>query len=224
MRSSINDILTANRNFARPNLFEVTINPKGKKLSENQLLLKRLNINCHTAEIPGQNIATGEKDVGYRQYGFQMMYTDLTLGFYVNADMKEVKIFRDWMDQIVRPWNRVGYYDKYKSEMSIKCLDRQQKETMTVRIEDAYPKSLSAIPLQYGSNDEIMNISITFVYRVHTYVFPTEDQNQPRVARSVNAEINKIDPMREIIDPEQNFKFRGDTAGSNDEFDNSEFE
>jgi len=208
--TGISEFLSLNKNFARPNLFEVMItNPKGALGENNAPLVKRLNINCHTAELPGQNLATTEK-TNDRTLVFDKIYSDLTLGFYVNSDMKELKIFHDWQDQIFRPNYRVGYFDRYKADIDIKCLDRQQKGVMSVRLTDAYPKSISAIPLQYGSNDEIMNVSVVFVYRRHDYHWeddaPQSQMQEPHIERLKEAEANKEDKIREGINKSKVFK------------------
>ena len=86
--------------------------------------------------------------------------------------MKEIKVFQDWTDLMINPsTNQVGYYDKYKSDVHIINLDRQQKKTLTTTLYEAYPKTISALDMSYGSNDEIMSISVTFTYRYYTQVF-----------------------------------------------------
>ena len=163
--------------FARPNLFEVTIfDPKSKNVTG--AVGQRLKFSCYQATIPGMNIATTDKDQGYRSMAYQKIYEDVSLGFYVHGDMKELKVFQDWMQIMIDPTdNHVGYYDDYVGIIDIKTLSRsgtQEKGnnvTMTTTLHDAYPKSLSVVGLDYGANDEVIKIDVTFTYRTYTQTF-----------------------------------------------------
>jgi hypothetical protein len=157
--------------FARPNLFEVSITPK-EKVKINGHFKSRLVFNCFQADIPGLSIATVDRDKSYRGIAYQKLYEDVTLGFYVNVDMKEIKFFQNWMEIIVRPEdNHVGFYNDYVGTVEIKNLDRQQETVLTTKLHDAYPKSLSAVNLDYGTTDTVMTISITMTYRHYTQEF-----------------------------------------------------
>ena len=91
--------------FARPNLFRVKIAKVG---ATDQSTFR---INCYQAQIPGSNIATTEKDSGFRSAAYHKLYADIILGFYCSADMKELQFFQYWIDMIVDPkTNRKGYY------------------------------------------------------------------------------------------------------------------
>ena len=50
-------------------------------------------------------------------------------------------------------------------------LNRQQNKVLTTTLFDAFPKSVGAVDLAYGSNDEVMSISVTFTYRYYEQVF-----------------------------------------------------
>ena len=163
-KSPIDEFKTRMSSFARPNLFEVTIFAKPDNVNKN--LQERLRFSCYQATIPGMNIATTEKDPGYRSIAYQKIYEDVTLGFYVHGDMKELKVFQDWMKLMIHPENNhVGYYDDYTSTVEIKNLDRQQKKVLTTTLFDAYPKSMEAISLDASANDDVMKVNVVFTYR-----------------------------------------------------------
>ena len=82
-------------NLARPNLFKVHIFTNGVK-SPSMDFKKGLVMKCHTASIPGLTIATTDNDSVYRGVAYQKLYEDITLGFYVNSNMEELKIFQKW--------------------------------------------------------------------------------------------------------------------------------
>ena len=169
---SIHDFIgMTDASFARPTLFEVMIHPKG---TSNENLKRRMNLNCHTASIPGLSIATtdGQADGGYRGLAYKKIYGAFSATFYLHEDMKELKIFQDWMKLMIRPEdNHVGFYDDYISTIIIKKLDRQQNSVLLTTLYDAYPKSVSSLELGYGSTDAVMSVSVEFNYRHYTQTF-----------------------------------------------------
>ena len=170
MSTKLDDFKSRMTSFARPNLFEVAIFAKPDNV--NKSLLERLRFSCCTASIPGLAISTTEKDEGYRSIAYQKIYEDVTLGFYVHGDMKELKVFQDWMKLMIHPENNhVGYYDDYKSTVEIKNLDRKNKKVLTTTLFDAYPKSLETIALDNGMNDEVMKVNVVFTYRHYKQKF-----------------------------------------------------
>jgi len=114
--------------FARPNLFRVTI---GEVQTAYQ---PQFRINCYQAQIPGSNIATTDKDLGFRSAAYHKLYADIILGFYCSENMQELQFFQEWIDRIVDPvTNRKGYYSNdvsnpeergYTSTITIEHLSR----------------------------------------------------------------------------------------------------
>ena len=222
MSTKINEFKSLMTSFARPNLFQVSIQPR------NQEANARMNINCYSASIPGLSTATTEKDQHYRSIAYQKIYEDVTLGFYVHEDMREIKYIQDWMSRMIRPQdNHVGFYDDYIGTVEITTIARGgqsrgphghvpvrsgdgsvvgrpahrpygtadvggshidqwgtnsgtshspsmgehssygQRKTLTTTLYDAYPKSIEAIALDYGTNDDIMKFNAVFTYRYY---------------------------------------------------------
>ena len=161
MKNTLDNFKTQMTSFARPNLFEVLIIPP----VGNQNNIQRMNIACHTCNVPGKTILTTDKDMpqaGYKSIAYQKTYEDVTMQFYLHADMKELKVFQDWMQIMIDPTdNHVGYYDDYVSTVEIKNLDRQQKKVLTTTLIDAYPKTLETISLDAGANDDVMKVNVT---------------------------------------------------------------
>lgn len=178
MGTTLDNFKSKMTSFARPNLFEVEITPRGDKNIPTSLN-HRLNLNCHTCSIPGLSIATSEKDTpqtGYNSVAYQKIYEDVNMIFYVHGDMKELEVFEEWMKLMVSPTNNhVGFYDNYKSTVTIKNIDRQQKKVLTTTLFEAYPKTVSSIDLNFGSTDEVMNVSVTFTYRYYTKEFSEKE-------------------------------------------------
>ena len=213
-------------NLARPNLFKVHIFTNGVK-SPSMDFKKGLAFKCHTATIPGLDIATTDKDFSYRSYGYQKMYADVSLSFYCGEELRELEFLQNWMKLIIQPSdNRVGYYNDYIGNIDIIKLDRQQKPVMTTHLIDAYPKNISALELGYGTNDEVMSVSATFTYRYYTQIFGEKQEpvgrglNQITPVQRKNITAGIID--RTLTQEQRKDIFDGDTVGSNDEFESSE--
>ena len=230
-----------NANFARPNLFRVDISRNNP--SNSSAIRERLSFVCNTAQIPGLTMVATDKDIAYRSTVRQKTYDDITLAFHCNDDMLELEYFQDWMGAMVNhETNRVGFYNDYIGTLTISKLSGQSKvinggeatepnaTTLVTIINEAYPKRIEPLALDYSNNGSLIPLNINFASRTYEQKWiPLNSETeeiigQPFVANSVDTKANKKNPMNEILDKTQNFKFRGDTAGSNDEFDNSEFE
>jgi hypothetical protein len=204
----LDDFKSRMTSFARPNLFEVVVYAKPNSINKD--LLDRLKFSCCTASIPGLTISTTEKDEGYRSIAYQKIYEDVSLGFYVHGDMKELKVFQDWMKLMINPKNNhVGYYDDYKSTVEIKNLDRQQKKVLTTTLYDAYPKSLEAIALDAGQNDEVMKVNVSFTYRHYKQKFggkqetvglptSTEEDTTETSAEDISDALVPVNPLLKV--------------------------
>ena len=132
--------------FARPNLFRVTI---GDIQSAYQ---PSFRINCYQAQIPGSNIATTDKDTGFRSAAYHKLYADIILGFYCSENMQELEFFQGWIDRIVDPiTNRKGYYGDnigaggdveygYTSTVTIEHLSRLSSKGGKHNLEQTAPK------------------------------------------------------------------------------------
>jgi len=224
-------------NFASPNLFRVEIT-SNNPLGTNSSIRERLSLVCHNAQIPGLTMVATDKDMTYRSNVRQKTYDDITLAFHCNDDMLELKYFQDWMESMVDPaTNRVGFYNNYIGTITVHKLSKQLNKnntadsnatTLVTVINEAYPKRIEPLSLDY-SGTGVMSLSVNFSYRNYYQKWVSlkaaespEIRGEPIAARSVDTEANKRNPMTEILDKTQNFKFRGDTAGSNDEFESSE--
>jgi hypothetical protein len=164
---SISDFQVNMMNFARPNLFRVEIyNSQGSSNFARDFTFK-----CHTCSIPGLDIATTDKDMGYRSFAYQKIYNDVSMSFYCRENMLELKYFQDWMKKIIKPEdNHVGYYSSYISNIKIIKLDRQQEKSMETTLIDAYPKSVEGLELSFGSSD-VMSVNVNFTYRYYEQTF-----------------------------------------------------
>ena len=165
--STIFDFQAEMKGFMRPNKFTVQI---GATKAGSR---KRFAISCFQCQIPGNVIATTDKDIGFRSVAYQTIYSDVIFGFYADDKMRELKFWQDWIESIHdRKTNRWAYYDDYKSEITITPINREGLNVATWTLHDAYPKQVDPIQLDYGTNDAIMTINTTITYRYfeHEYL------------------------------------------------------
>ena len=205
------------KGFARPNLFRVNIS--AVKASEQF----KYEMGCFQAQIPGHNIATTDKDIGKRSVAYQKIFSDVILGFYVSANLTELKFWQAWIDRIVRSDpNRHNYYDDYIGTIKITQINRYGEDVATWTLHDAYPKQIDPIQLDYGTNDAVMTCNATITYRHftvewHTVVNVIKKEDSPSgkeevlYARSSDTDLNKIHPMLEILLDKQSWKLQDGT-------------
>ncbi len=189
---------TMSKGFARPNLFKVEIS---KIKADKQPLYQ---MSCFQAQIPGHNIATTDKDIGFRSIAYQKIFSDVILGFYVDADLNQLRFWQDWIDTIInKRTNHHNYYDKYVGTVKVTQQNRSGVDVATWTLHDAYPKQVDPIQLDYGTNDAVMTCNATITYRYFDVVWHTvakkETKEAPAIyAHNVRTDLNKTNPMTEI--------------------------
>lgn len=125
---------------------------------------------CDQIQLPGTNFNTNQ----IRTYGesinapYERLYEDINMSFYVDTDLNVKSFFDRWMQNIQDPTSRTFmYYKEYISEITIEVQDIQNKTRYTMRLFDAFPKSIGAVQLDYNAKD-IMKLSVNFVYKYYT--------------------------------------------------------
>ena len=63
-----------------------------------------------------------------------------------------------------RTWN-VSFYNNYVSEVQIYLLDKQDQRRYGIRLHEAYPKTIGAVPLNQAPATEIIKIPVSFAFR-----------------------------------------------------------
>lgn len=152
------------KGIARINRFTVDLSPP-RALQENT---KRMLLFCEKASLPGVNFAT----TANRSYGetreivYDRMFDPITLTFHVDRNMTVKMVFDEWMNYIVNPSDRtVGWYNDYVTPMTIRIQDLEDKTTYLVQLMEAYPKTIQAVSLDAGSNNDTMRLDVTFQYK-----------------------------------------------------------
>ena len=138
---------------------------------------------CDEAQLPNVNTATGSQTglytgLGNVDYPHTKVFTELQLGFTLDANLTLLKFLNAWYGYIFPndgiAENRVTRV-RYKSQYTgtIKIIKSElgpnsptQRQPITYVLEQAYPYAIDAVPLQYGSS-QITKVTAQFKYQRH---------------------------------------------------------
>lgn len=150
----------------------------------------KVGIMCAEATLPTSSFATSEVKDNYQginqQFAHTRIYVESDFSFYIDQDYNVLKFFEGWMDYISGDDNFMGitrgddanYYKRFNYPMNRdnkigyksgaltitkfeKNLD--PKKSITYEFVNAFPKSITSIPVQYGAAD-ILKVNVQFAY------------------------------------------------------------
>jgi hypothetical protein len=111
-----------------------------------------------------------------QEFAHSRLYTDIDFSFYIDKDYTLLRIFEGWMDYITsgaetevgdlqKPfYRRMRYPDTYKvSSMYISKFEKNLDRTISYQFINTFPKSITPIPVTYGSAD-LLKVSVSFNY------------------------------------------------------------
>ena len=169
------------------------------RLTDDQFVSRKLGLLCSDASLPTSSYATAEvKDnfVGVTQeFAHTRLYADTDFTFYVDKNYDSIKFFEAWMDYIsgaAAPqstdkgyFRRMAYPDYYKvSEMSITKFERNiSGEQLKYTFINAFPKSMTAIPVAYGAAD-LLKVTVSFNY--DRYIMDRENVLTPLKPKDIS--------------------------------------
>ena len=159
-----------------------------------------VNMLCDEAQLPNVQAAVASVTGRYLgegavYYPHTRLYSDLSLGFLLDADLTPLKFFTAWHDYIfgegdlktysgtignatnvtARQFNRINrvqYSDFYVSNMRIMKTEPTStaangRAPIVYILENCYPYSIDAVPLSYGTS-QVTRATINFYYSRHT--------------------------------------------------------
>ena len=138
---------------------------------------------CDEAQLPNINTATGTVNglytgLGNIDYPHTKVFTELQLGFMLDADLSVLKYLNSWYNSIFvengtseSRTTRVKFRDQYTGTIKITKAETgpespTQRKPITYVLEQAYPYAIDAIPLQFGSS-QITKVTAQFKYQRH---------------------------------------------------------
>lgn len=144
---------------ARPNLFEVRI----PDLSEDFSLM------CKAAQIPGATIGTVEVPYFGRavKLAGNRTFADWTITVINDEDYSIRHAFTEWMARINGHETNVagGLANDYFADVEVIQYGKDGDAKQSFKLIGAFPTDLSAIELDWGSNDAIEEYQVTFAYQ-----------------------------------------------------------
>ena len=161
--------------------------------AERAQLNESLMFMCDEAQLPNVNSATGTQNgvltgIGSVDYPHTRIFTEIQLSFMLDANLSLLKFFNNWysrifMDPIKQPGQtlspsnratRLSYRSGYATTIRITKTepgpeDAAQRKPITYVLENAWPYSIDAVPLQFGSS-QITRLTVNFKYERHQII------------------------------------------------------
>ena len=183
---------------ARPNLFEVVLTGVP---AIGQLSLEDFTFKCKSAQIPGSTLGVVTVPYFGREVKFvgNRTFADWTVTIINDEDFKVRKFFERWMNVInSHETNTRGAGFNQPNSYVGQAVVRQYTKTgqsptsLQYKFVDIFPTDLSAIDLDWGSNDTIEEFTVNFTYQYWTSsVTPSSGQAvQVQNAQPDAADIN----------------------------------
>ena len=139
---------------------------------------RKSGILCSEASLPASAFTTGEVKGDFmgvpQEFAHTRIYTDIDFIFYIDENYTNLRIFEGWMDYISSGANvsqgqkgfyrRVQYPDSYKCDtMYITKFEKNYRRRLDYQFINAFPKSITSIPVSYGSA-EVLKVTVSFNY------------------------------------------------------------
>ena len=221
-RSSISSFLayvSKNGGMSTSTNFIVESGFSAGALNQNEAML----FLCDEAQLPNINTATGTQNgvltgIGSVDYPHTRIYTEIQLSFMLDANLSLLKYFNEWYAKIFEDdggsihsddfsislknrATRVRYRSEYATEIKITKAEpgpqgADQRKPITYVLENAWPYSIDAVPLQFGSS-QITRLTVNFKYERHQIVH-RDIRYFPNITKG---QVKKIDQGLDFDDP-----------------------
>lgn len=145
---------------------------------------------CHSAELPGESIATVQQKIYgvIEKYPVMAGYNDINLGFYTyGSGIEQTRnYFLSWMTSITgrheqrksnngSPKGLTTYNVQYKSEYARDIIITQYAISghplLQVKLIDAFPISINQARLSWQDQNSALSLAVTFAYTEYEYLF-----------------------------------------------------
>lgn len=126
-----------------------------------------VSLMCSAASVPGQTVMTNELryfgEATERPHGIS--YAPVSLTFYIDNDLSAKRYFDTWTNLVFNKSTReLGYYDTYTRDIEIVVYNKDEKEVDRIKLYEAYPKSISELPLDFNQNSTMI-LTVQLVYK-----------------------------------------------------------
>lgn len=177
--------------LARPNKYAVKIlgAPVGRD--------RYIEYMAESVSFPGQNLRASTDLLRYgpqREVAHAMTYGPFNITFMCTTGMPEKLWFESWQDEMVNKdtWE-AKFYEEYVAKIELIALDRNENDTYTCTVYEAFPKTITAQEFSYGSNGAYQTVSVEFAYRWWDAVgTPPSPTAVPSLMTPAVAELNPV--------------------------------
>ena len=172
--STLNDfIANIKSGLANTSHFSVVVKPPVAIANDNNIKanMEKVLLFCEQVSLPGVSYVSNPIRAFGETYEipYEKTYEPITLSFYVDADMNVKRLFDKWINLIQDTTTRTfSYPDTYISDtLDILIYDKSDKNTYVCKLHRCFPKTVSAIQMDYNSHD-VMKLNVTFSYKYYT--------------------------------------------------------
>jgi hypothetical protein len=134
---------------------------------EQSFDLRKVMLYCDSITLPSLTVETAQaKTFGeFREMPYNKLFDNITMSFYVDNSMQVKLLFDQWMNSIQDPITRTfNYYKTYTTDLNIDVFDVAEKQRYQLVLYEAYPKSISAVQMDY-SNKDVMKLQVSMNYK-----------------------------------------------------------
>ena len=206
---TLNEILglgNSTDGMSRKNRYEVTLYPptgaRGSRGNTTNVFSKIMGdllgdgtvratgLRCESISLPGRNMdSTSDSNIygPEREIVTGYSFGDINATFQCSSDMREKKYWETWQRLTYNPKTfDIGYYNDYVGTVDIHTLDEQEKRRYGCRLVEAWPKTIAAQELSYGTVNTYQTVTVTIAYRY--WINLTDESSEPRSIGSRIAE------------------------------------
>ncbi len=209
----LNDIISgfhSKDGYAQPNRYEIIIAPPSKlnlgggnkqnffaslMQTTSGSDLRRISLRASSVTLPGRNLATSQESNVYgpdREIVEGVTYADdISISFQASSDLAERVFFENWQKLAFNEttWN-MGYYYDYVGSIEIYVLDKQDQRRFGIKLWEAFPKTIGANELSYGSENELIQIPVSLTFRYWTSLDQSQNPGSNIFDRVVETVVN----------------------------------
>ena len=126
-----------------------------------------ISLLCESVNLPGRALSTFQNSTGLQVNDFPYTFIDenITMSFIVTNDYYIKLLFDAWLKGVFNEDSyQVGYKSDYSTDIIIQPLNQKDIPVYGVKIEKAYPISISAIELNNSAAGAYSKIQVVFAY------------------------------------------------------------
>lgn len=159
------------RGGARPNLFEVQMEFPALVggLGADTATNRKMTFTCKSASLPESTIAM--IDVPYfgrtAKFAGNRTYGDWTTTVFNDEDFVVHDAIRSWIELMNGPASNIrlaGSTRQYQVDAEVTQLGMNGDRLKTFRFHNIWPSTLAAVDLDWGTNDQIEELTVTWQY------------------------------------------------------------